>query len=375
MYKITGLFALLFAVGFTALQAQNTHIVDLSGTGDYTTIHDAVAAASSGDTIRVQPDQYAFTADLGAIEVTKKLVIIGSGYMPVEEGGSELVDIAGEGFFDLTGSADGTIIKGFRVQGATDFLDTESGTTGTTIEENLFIEGDNIIVFSGSADTARSNIFVSTGNVGVRTTGANTQITNNIFSKYSVSGNHQKLIGIENGSGVIIAYNLFFKGTVSAFQGGAIHVSAGAPEIYSNGFIGGSGAGLYSAGSEFSTNNGFYNFNSTFGLNIVESSPDFVEFDSDNESLLIEEIDEAQYDLKLASGSDWIDAGRTGTPYLDTDGSRSDIGIYAGPTPFDDGRGAPSVPVVIKFQVSPTTVSPSGTITITATGRIGAGSN
>lgn len=378
--NVTTLAFLFLIVGTFNLQAQQTHIVDLSGTGDFTSIHAAVDAASAGDTIRVQPDQYAFTADLGAIEVGKKLIIIGSGYMKVEEGGTELVDITGNGFFDLTSSADGTVIRGFRIQGATDFLDTESGTSGITVEENLFIEGDNVITLFGSADTVRSNIFLGDGsssNSGLGSIGAygaNTVINNNLFTRARGAAHNRGILEVQdNGSGVKVYNNLFDQSYYHTSYSGGLIYAEGAPEIYSNGLIGmgSSSKGIHVTGSAFVTNNSFYQGIASSGLNAVEDAPSFVSFDVDNEELDLEKIDEGEYDLNLADGSAWIDAGRTGTPYLDTDGSRSDIGLYGGPFPFQDGKGAPSVPVVIDFQVSPTTVSPSGTITIQATGRIG----
>lgn len=381
MYRILGLLSVLI-IGASIAQAQQTHIVDLAGTGDFTSIHDAVTAAASGDTIRVQPDQYAFTADLGPISVDKKLYIIGSGYMPVEDGGTELIDIPGTGFFDLTGSADGTVIKGFRIQGATDFLDTESGTANVTIEENLFIQGFDVLALAGSADTVRSNIFYNTGYYTVNTSGANTQITNNIFSENYPAAHNTGTVYISNGSGVIAAYNMFIGGNYGVYSNSPrIRVQAGSPEIFSNGFINGTDANIiFNNGSPFVTDNAYSGLSNipgsgTWNLNPVTDSPSFTDFDEDNSTFDLDAIDDNSYDLKLADGSAWIDAGRTGTPYLDLDGSRSDIGIYAGPTSFSDGRGAPSVPVVIQFQVTPTTVSPSGTITITATGRIGDGSN
>ena len=371
MYRFVSLIA--FVVIFTSMaQAQETHIVDLAGTGDFTSIHAAVEAASSGDTIRVQPDQYAFTADLGAIEVDKKLVIIGSGYMPVEDGGTELVDIPGTGFFDLTGSADGTVIKGFRVQGAAGFLDTDAGASGITVEENLFIDGIGVLNLAGSADTVRSNIFMGAQYNKIYATGANTQILNNIFSQNVTGYTNRSIVYIGNGSGVVVAYNLFLDGTFNGSGAAGVNVFAGSPEVHSNGFVDCSGNSIYNRTTGFVTNNAFYNSTAT-GLNTITDGPDFVSFDVDNEVLDLDAINENEFDFTLADGSAWIDAGRTGTPYLDTDGSRSDIGIYAGPVPFSDGRGAPSVPVVIDFQLSPTTVSPTGTITITATGRIGDG--
>ena len=50
MYRILGLLSVLI-IGASIAQAQQTHIVDLAGTGDFTTIHDAVEAAASGDTV------------------------------------------------------------------------------------------------------------------------------------------------------------------------------------------------------------------------------------------------------------------------------------------------------------------------------------
>ncbi|MGB0347582.1 MAG: hypothetical protein ACPGGA_08855, partial [Balneolaceae bacterium] len=187
---------------------------------------------------------------------------------------------------------------------------------------------------------------------------------------------------ISNGSGVIAAYNMFIGGNYGVYSNSPrIRVQAGSPEIFSNGFINGTDANIiFNNGSPFVTNNAYSGLSNipgsgTWNLNPVTDSPSFTDFDEDNSTFDLDAIDDNSYDLKLADGSAWIDAGRTGTPYLDLDGSRSDIGIYAGPTSFSDGRGAPSVPVVIQFQVTPTTVSPAGTITITATGRIGDGSN
>lgn len=371
-YALLSVFVFVWFFAGTTL-AQQTIIVDLAGTGDYTSIHDAVDNASDGDTIRVQPDQYAFTADLGQVTVDKELIIIGAGYMPVEEGGTELIDIAKNGFFALTGSADGTIIRGFRVQGASNFLTSESGASGITIEQNLFISGDNTIRFEGNQDTVRHNIFIDGGVGQVRAIGTNTQVTNNIFSELSRSSVNRGFVEINDGTGVIVAYNLFLNCDMSHSSSGTIE-SAGSPEVYSNGFIDNSRPYNTDSGTPFVTNNGFYN-SSSHGLNPVEEAPSFQNFDPDNDVLNTENIDDNDFDFTLADGSGWIDMGRTGTPYLDEDGSRSDIGVYAGPNPFVGGKGAPSVPVVIEMQVSPTTVSPTGTITIQATGRIGDGSN
>ena len=371
------LYLLLIALfAFSASSsAQQTHIVDLAGTGDFTTIHAAVTAAADGDTIRVNPDQYAFTADLGQINVDKELIIIGSGYMPVEEGGTELVDIAGDGYFSVGASADGTIIKGFRVQGGSNFISSESGANNLTIERNLLVDGSSAIYVRGSQDTVRHNICVGIAINCIATDGTNTQITNNIISEASVNAASRGAVAVgSGGDGVVVAYNLFIN-VNHTFSSGASLITAGPAEIYSNGFTGNTRSIRVSFGTPFITNNAFYNSGQSQGLNIVEAAPSFVNFDPDNDVFDLNFIDNNDFNLNLADNSAWVDEGRTGTLYLDTDGSRSDIGIYAGPNPFVGGQGAPTVPVVFDLQVSPTTVSPSGTITITATGRIGSDGN
>ena len=90
----------------------NVITVDLAGGGDYDSIHDAVAAASAGDSILVQSGQYDFTSQNGRITISKKLFIIGTGYDKVADGGTKIADINGTGLFLIDGSADGTVIKG-----------------------------------------------------------------------------------------------------------------------------------------------------------------------------------------------------------------------------------------------------------------------
>jgi len=69
------------------------------------------------------------------------------------------------------------------------------------------------------------------------------------------------------------------------------------------------------------------------------------------------------------TGSPCVDAGDPAV--LDLDGSRSDMGIYGGPTPHVDG-GAPNYPFTIAFDV-PSSMTAGQQLPIQATGRIGAG--
>lgn len=69
------------------------------------------------------------------------------------------------------------------------------------------------------------------------------------------------------------------------------------------------------------------------------------------------------------TGSPCIDAGDPAI--LDLDNSRSDMGVYGGPTPHVDG-GAPNYPFTIAFGV-PSSMTAGQQLPIQATGRIGAG--
>jgi len=74
-------------------------------------------------------------------------------------------------------------------------------------------------------------------------------------------------------------------------------------------------------------------------------------------------------DLHLAAGSPCFDAGDPAV--LDLDNSRSDMGIYGGPTPFVE-YGAPNYPFAVDLTI-PTSMTAGQQLPIQAAGRIGAG--
>lgn len=82
------------------------------------------------------------------------------------------------------------------------------------------------------------------------------------------------------------------------------------------------------------------------------------------------ENDARQSDYHLVAGSIMIDAGKPTSP-PDQDGSRTDIGIYGGQTPFLD-NGYPPFPIVTDLDV-PSSVPQNGVLRFGARGRIGQG--
>jgi hypothetical protein len=105
------------------------------------------------------------------------------------------------------------------------------------------------------------------------------------------------------------------------------------------------------------------------GIAPILDDPDFANFDN-NDTYSTLSYDDDNFDFHLESTSPCIDGGNPLFDYFDLDGSRNDLGAYGWKYPIGT-TGAPTIPVVNSISVTPTTVSPSGTITINATGRIG----
>jgi hypothetical protein len=76
-------------------------------------------------------------------------------------------------------------------------------------------------------------------------------------------------------------------------------------------------------------------------------------------------------DFHLSTGSPLRDAGDP-LSYADRDGSRADIGVYGGQTPFTP-FGIPNFPFVIDLETTPYSVPENGVLQIQSTGRVGTG--
>ncbi len=156
------------------------------------------------------------------------------------------------------------------------------------------------------------------------------------------------------GSGTLRANNNILYN--NSFDG--IYVADGTFYLYSNIFYSNhkGGFGRWYAGSNSRNEyNCFYGNNPNFrdyasaGTGDIQQDPQFV--------------DAPNGDFHLQAGSPCVDAGRTGTSYLDCDGTRNDMGVYGGPSAYC-GPG----PVVTELQLVPATVVRGETFNIQAKG-------
>lgn len=359
--------------------------VDANGGGDYETIQAATAASTTqaGDTILVMPGEYFCTATTGVITVSKKLFIIGSGYAPVANGGTRIVDVKGDGIFDLQGTSDGTHISGFRMEAKGKAVNLQSGADKVVIENNFLILSSNqtyiIYINTAQTDTIRSNILIYSGTdswykgYGIYLSSTtNVVVCNNLLSNLSYAFSDQN-----NCTNTKVLNNIFLHLGSYYYNGIYLYGSS----IFAANILMNSSdnyCGIYdaSSGNAAISNNCFFNLTGgnqgSKGVSPVEADPNFKNFSS-NDVFNATSLEDKEYDFHLNTTSPCIDAGITGSAYLDKDGSRNDIGMYGGPYPFNNDLGIPTIPEVISILVTPTSVSPSGTITVKATGRIGSG--
>ncbi len=344
--------------------------------GDYETIHEAVIAANDGDTVMVLSGNYIFTAEQGVVTIDKELAMIGGGYDAIADGGTTIYS-PGQIFIFAAGS-DESRLEGFRLQGYGNPM-VDVTTPDIIIEENLFqnrFSSGWSLQVTGSQDTVRNNIFThgdATGNtygIGISST-TDAMINNNLFASMSWG------VTTTTNSNLKIANNVFVNvSTYGVANGNYVWNGTDNSNVHGNIFMN-CGTAVYNrAGTPTVSYNGFYNNTSnsnTTNLEAVTVDPLFVDYGS-NDVYDFESYDDDSFDFHLQSSSTYIDAGPPQEEWYDLEpgegGLRNDLGMYGYGWPIGE-NGAPTIPVVNTINVSPSTVSPSGTITIEATGRIG----
>jgi hypothetical protein len=371
---------LLLLLASVSIAFGRIRTVDYAGGAEHQTIHGAVTAASAGDTIVVFSGQYPFTSALGKITVSKKLIIIGSGYDLVANGGCELYDLTTTGFFLFEGNADGSKIKGFRFKTSGTAITVNNDVRNMVIEKNLFVNTGGsghqtwtVNISASQNDTIRHNIFTTSQASGYNGRGltistcSNMIVNNNIFA--GLTG------GLSASMSSSKIYNNFFTHCGADIAWGntstALYI-ANNPDVYSNAFyVSGSGQAFSDGtGGGNVNNNGFYETGQTAGLEFIDADPLYVGFttsDYINETA----VDDQNYDITLGSGSPYINAGVNMPEYYDTDGTRNDIGLFGGPKPYNETLGIPTIPLVRTISVTPGMVEPGGSLQLQATGRIG----
>ena len=304
--KFIACLGLAFIIGGTSYA--ETIIVDQSGGGDYTTIQEAINnAAEEGDIIKVGPGVYR-----ESINLKNAVQLIGAG--------------PNFSFIDATHSqvnASGIEVK----------------TTLQTFIYGFSITADGVGINMGT-DSVKCKIFnciisgCTTG-INARRSGAQVDIVNSTIILNMGNGIHS------SGS------SMHAKGCIIAFN---------------------SGKGLSSdSSSESSTYNCVYE-NTVINYDDYRVSPISAgtgDFSEDPKF-----IDKNSSNYALKSDSPCLNKGIIGAVFNDPDGTRNDMGAYAGP---DSAAFWPYViggPVVSELNVYPASVPKGGKITINAKGLV-----
>ncbi len=179
----------------------STIIVAKDGTGDHTTIQDAVDTASDGDVIRVYDGIY-----YEAVNIYRGITLIGNGTLKTILDGNNTLDH--QDLFHIT--ANGVNVTGFQFREGSphhEFAGVGFYSTGCHVHGNLFQNNNNNAVYfnSGPENVLANNTFLMNG-YGVRSErGANGNIIrDNTFNTSAIGG-----IIYMNAMGVEVTRNEF----------------------------------------------------------------------------------------------------------------------------------------------------------------------
>lgn len=362
-------------VAVTLFSAAAERIVDGVGgaTNRYATIAAAVTASATGDTIRILNGIYSEAT----VAVTKRLIFLGNGYRTVANGGTHLATS-----LDLQSGSDNSRVVGFRFLGSNGV--TISNASNIVVANNLFINGQ-VYIYSSNTDTVRNNIFLSASNHPVYIYGSsNIVVCNNVIDQNRNASYYA--IYTYSISGPIYILNNFFSECyytlVNAQSSNANHVFTGNIYYKSIAVTNAANDALLYSGNLLWNMDAGYTQPSNGTDNYTTSDPLFVKFETST-GFVYNDDPANDPDLRLQNGtSDAVDRGYDAQApmnanYIDYHPSftygtaKSDAGIYGGPYPFPFPYGYPTVPSVTKMAVSPSVVSPGGTINVNITGSLG----
>lgn len=294
--------------------------------GDFTTLQDAYYATNPGDTIYVYPSQDSYSS----ISLSKQLTILGAGfgYEYYEQG----IHTSRLGGVTLNDGSEYSVIQGLHTSTISIYADY------VTIQNNLSystitIDADNCLIKQN--DLYR--ITVSENHEGNQIIGNKIEGTADCISVYdnntvricnnilqcnaAVNG---KCIGTYSNVSIVIANNVLKSNGYAISAGGDCHA-------YNNIICYGGCSGYI---FEYNLSGSSY---PSGGSNITGVYLPSVFVDYENE------------DFHLKAGSPAIDAGHPSAGFNDLDGSRNDMGIYGGPTPYKDIHNKPGIPTIYEF--------------------------
>ncbi|WP_114781787.1 hypothetical protein [Botryobacter ruber] len=295
-------------------------------TANFTTLSDAHAAATAGDTIYLEGSPTSY----GALTCTKKLVILGPGYFLAENNIGNLdTQSAKVGSFSMSNGSQGSQIIGLDFNGSTIHL----MTSDITIKQNKFgnVNTSGVLTSSGviylNWGTTSNNIIITQNfgvNINYSSNNANSGILimNNVISVGSSDNTTSTCLQLSDFTMAVVQNNIFVRGKVNA------HRAAFTNNIMVNGFFEpreNSTSNNLASATQFGTENGNQ-------ANVAMSAV-FLNTGSPDER------------WKLIAGSPAIGAG-----YGSTSANPIDAGIFWGNTPYKLS-GLFGIPVIYFMNV------------------------
>jgi len=362
MKTISTLFIFLLLLSVSAFATVRTVSNDPNNPAQYSSLQTAITAANAGDTIYVQATYVTLNSNgqiqnagtnYGAININKKLTLIGSGYNPSQD--IAYISTLGTVTFDTTVAqvgttatgASGSVISGFYIDGS---IGVSGNYTNTARANNLTIErcwvNSEIYVMDNCNNTVVQQCVFYNSYFSNNT---NLIIRNNI-----INGQVNLLYGGSNPVNCIITNNDFI-GSVTAINTSAYTAFGGGPTnliITNNIFYSVDPTGA--ANSTYNNNITFANANPALppGTNVgsgnfANTNPTFVNYPLGSANY------NPTYNFALASGSPGKNAGTDGT----------DIGVYGGIGFVPSG--APNVPYIEHFVISNSSISVGQNLNVT----------
>ncbi len=330
-------FTLFFLICLTPAIFATVRTVDnnTNAVAQFTNLQTAIDSSMVGDSIYVigSPTNY------GNITITKKLIILGSGYN-VQGTPYNFNSIVTNITIDsLNGGSQvsGLTFKGLRITGS-----INSGSNTSFLKSNITIKRCRLDGYS----SVLGNGWVVNGNI------INSALTLNNHSNLIISNNIiYGYISTSNDATVLISNNDFIKSS----NGGLYSVTNAL--ISNNIFYQIASFSTYDINNTFNKNIGYHATNvitlppanNTGSGNISNTNPNFKDVPTTASTSY-----ETTYDYTLNAGSPAINAGTDGT----------NLGVFGGSTPAANTTGATTLPQIEVFDVNNSLVPKDGTLHI-----------
>ncbi|NUN97851.1 MAG: right-handed parallel beta-helix repeat-containing protein, partial [Candidatus Omnitrophica bacterium] len=284
---------------------------DGSNQHPFNTIAEAMALAIT-HTIQVRPGTYR-----ESVLMRDGVKLIGSGPLgTILDGNSPGVS--------CTGVGPDTVVAGFTITGASQGIVCQSASP--TLRDNIIFEispgnlGGDGIRLTDSSPNIHNNVIYHVGGMGIRAQGnSEPRIVNNTIYDYGYyAGISFAALNIGSVTPVIFN-NIVMRGN-SEPVGGILWKLPASPILGYNDVF--DPANVTGGGSYYAYHDGTTWQEASGGPGAISENPQFV--------------DESHGDFHLRPSSPCVNAGHPDPEYLDTDGSRNDIGAYGG-HPSDPG--------------------------------------